>query len=65
MRGTLRRPRRARAPRGVTYIGAVEVGRGARFGRYVVVGEPPAGARPADGRTVIGGDAVIRSHTVI
>ncbi len=64
--GAVRGARRtSRPPSGVTLVGRVEVGRGARFGRFVVVGEPAAGARAAAGRTRIGAAAVIRSHTVI
>jgi acetyltransferase-like isoleucine patch superfamily enzyme len=35
------------------------------IGAYVVLGEPPAGAAAGDHPTVIGRNAVIRSHTVI
>ncbi len=41
------------------------IGRNAAFGDYVVIGEPPRGRTPGELDTVIGADAVIRSHTVV
>ncbi len=35
------------------------------LGAFVIVGEPPHGKQPGDLPTVIGADALIRSHTVI
>ncbi|HZN55900.1 MAG TPA: acyltransferase [Candidatus Polarisedimenticolaceae bacterium] len=43
----------------------VTLGRNVRLGDHVVIGEPPRGAEPGQLTTVIGDDAVIRSHTVI
>jgi len=43
----------------------VAIGEGAVIGPYVVIGEPPRGARAGELATVIGPGAVIRSHTVI
>ena len=43
----------------------VTLGRNVRLGDHVVIGEPPRGAEPGQLPTVIGDDAVIRSHTVI
>ena len=43
----------------------VTLGRNVRLGDHVVIGEPPRGATPGQLPTVIGDDAVIRSHTVI
>jgi acetyltransferase-like isoleucine patch superfamily enzyme len=43
----------------------VELGENAVVGDFVVIGEPPRGAAPGQLRTVIGANAVIRSHTVI
>lgn len=43
----------------------VTLGDGAIIGEYVIIGEPPAGAKPGEHQTVIGRNAVIRSHTVI
>ena len=64
-RKTARAGARSRAPRGVTFLGAVSVGKGAAFGRFVVVGEPPAGRAPSACRTRIGDGATIRSHSVL
>jgi acetyltransferase-like isoleucine patch superfamily enzyme len=44
---------------------AVLLGGGATLGQYVVIGVPPRGAAPGQLQTVIGPDALIRSHTVI
>jgi len=43
----------------------VEIGPGAQLGDYVIIGEPPRGKAAGELRTVIGANAVIRSHTVI
>ena len=43
----------------------VRLGRNVQIGEYVVIGEPPRGRKPGDVETVIGDDAVIRSHTII
>jgi len=43
----------------------VEIGENASVGEFVIVGEPPRGRKSGELRTVIGRDAVIRSHTVI
>jgi acetyltransferase-like isoleucine patch superfamily enzyme len=43
----------------------VQIGDGAVIGDFVVIGEPPAGAASGEHPTVIGRNAVIRSHTVI
>lgn len=43
----------------------VRLGRNAVVGDYVVLGEPPRGRSAGELETVIGDDAVIRSHTVI
>jgi acetyltransferase-like isoleucine patch superfamily enzyme len=43
----------------------VEIGDNAQIGDFVVIGEPPKGYRPGQLKTVIGRNAVIRSHTVI
>ena len=43
----------------------VTIGPGAQIGEFVVIGEPPRGRQPGELPTVIGADAVIRSHTVI
>ena len=43
----------------------VEIGPGAQLGEFVIIGEPPRGKAPGELRTVIGANAVIRSHTVI
>jgi len=43
----------------------VELGEGAQIGAFVVIGEPPAGRTPGELKTVIGRNAIIRSHTVI
>ena len=43
----------------------VEIGPGAQLGEYVVIGIPPRGNKPGELPTVLGANAVIRSHTVI
>ena len=43
----------------------VELGENATIGEFVIIGEPPQGATAGQLRTVIGRNAVIRSHTVI
>jgi acetyltransferase-like isoleucine patch superfamily enzyme len=48
----------------VTYPG-VHLGPNGVIGPFVVLGEPPRGARPGELETLLGADAVIRSHTVI
>jgi acetyltransferase-like isoleucine patch superfamily enzyme len=43
----------------------VEIGDDVVIGDFVILGEPPAGACAGEYSTVIGPDALIRSHTVI
>jgi len=43
----------------------VQLGQNAMLGDYVVIGEPARGRAVGDLETVIGNDAVIRSHSVI
>ncbi len=43
----------------------VELGENAQIGEFVVIGEPPSGRKPGELKTVIGRNAVVRSHTVI
>jgi acetyltransferase-like isoleucine patch superfamily enzyme len=43
----------------------VIIGEGAVIGDYVIIGEPPGNHQPGELKTVIGKNAVIRSHTVI
>jgi acetyltransferase-like isoleucine patch superfamily enzyme len=43
----------------------VELGAGAEIGEFAVIGVPPRGKEPGELKTVIGPNAVIRSHTVI
>jgi acetyltransferase-like isoleucine patch superfamily enzyme len=43
----------------------VEIGRNAEIGDYVIIGKPPKGKKDGELKTIIGDDAVIRSHTVI
>ena len=43
----------------------VRIGPGAQIGDFVVIGLPPRGREPGELETVIGANAVIRSHTVI
>ncbi len=43
----------------------VSLGKNAQIGYYVVIGVPPRGSKEGELRTIIGMQAVIRSHTVI
>lgn len=43
----------------------VSLGKNCRIGDYVIIGLPPENKRDGELRTVIGDNAVIRSHTVI
>jgi len=43
----------------------VKLGENVIIGEYVIVGVPPRGKRPGELKTVIGDNAVVRSHTVI
>ena len=43
----------------------VKIGKGAKIGDFVIIGVPPRGKEPGELETIIGNDAVIRSHTVI
>lgn len=43
----------------------VRLGANCTIEDYAIIGAPPAGSRPGDLETVIGDNAVIRSHTVI
>ena len=43
----------------------VQIGPRAQIGDYVVIGAPPRGKEPGELPTVIGANAIIRSHTVI
>jgi len=43
----------------------VTIGKNALIDEFVILGAPPKGVRPGDVETVIGDDAVIRSHTVV
>jgi len=43
----------------------VQIGEGAEIGEFVIIGVPPRGKAPGELKTVIGKNAVIRSHTVI
>ena len=43
----------------------VKLGKGCVIEDFVIIGAPPKGAFPGELETVIGGNAVIRSHTVI
>jgi acetyltransferase-like isoleucine patch superfamily enzyme len=43
----------------------VSIGRNAVIEEYVIIGVPPRGRKPGELLTVIGDNAVIRSHTVI
>jgi acetyltransferase-like isoleucine patch superfamily enzyme len=43
----------------------VQLGKGPQVGEYVIVGEPPRGKTPGEMLTVIGSNAVIRSHSII
>ena len=44
---------------------SVTIGPGAQIGDYVVIGLPPRERKPGELPTVIGANAVIRSHTII
>ncbi len=43
----------------------VKLGKNAVIGEFVIIGEPPIGKQPGEIKTVIGKNALIRSHTVI
>ena len=43
----------------------VEIGEGAEVGDFVIIGLPPRGKAPGELKTIIGDNAIIRSHTVI
>jgi acetyltransferase-like isoleucine patch superfamily enzyme len=43
----------------------VQLGETTQIGDYAIVGEPPRGKQPGEVRTVIGSNAVIRSHSII
>ena len=43
----------------------VKLGKNILIGDFVIIGEPPRDAKPGEPKTVIGDNAVIRSHTVI
>jgi len=43
----------------------VEIGKGAVIGDFVIIGHPSRGKRPGELKTIIGKNAVIRSHSVI
>ena len=43
----------------------VQIGKNAVIEEYVIIGVPPRGKKPGELSTIIGDDAVIRSHTVI
>ena len=43
----------------------VEIGPDAQLGDYVIIGLPPRGRAPGELKTVIGANAIIRSHSVI
>lgn len=43
----------------------VIIGDNCKIGRYVIIGEPPRGKKIGELKTVIGNNAIIRSHTVI
>lgn len=43
----------------------VTIGKNAVIEEYVIIGTPPRGRKPGELQTVIGDNAVIRSHTVI
>jgi acetyltransferase-like isoleucine patch superfamily enzyme len=43
----------------------VQIGKNAIIEDYVIIGVPPRGKKPGELPTIIGDDAVIRSHTVI
>jgi acetyltransferase-like isoleucine patch superfamily enzyme len=43
----------------------VIIGEGAEIDKFVIIGQPPRGKKPGEIQTIIGSNAVIRSHTVI
>jgi len=43
----------------------VKIGKNCEIGDFVIIGAPPKGKKNGELNTVIGGNAVIRSHTVI
>ena len=43
----------------------VKIGKRAQIGDFVIIGVPPRGRKEGELETVIGDDAVIRSHTII
>lgn len=43
----------------------VEIGEHAVIGDFVIIGEPPRGKKGGEMRTIIGNNAIIRSHTVV
>lgn len=43
----------------------VLLGNGPSLGEFVILGEPPRGCAPGELKTIIGSEAVVRSHTVI
>lgn len=43
----------------------VKIGQGSTIDEYVVIGRPPRGRKPGELQTVIGDNAIIRSHSVI
>ena len=43
----------------------VTIGKNAEIGEFVIIGIPPRGKRDGDLKTVIGDNAIIRSHSVI
>ncbi|MDP2883958.1 MAG: acyltransferase [Ignavibacteria bacterium] len=43
----------------------VQIGKNAVIEDYVIIGVPPRGKKPGELPTIIGDDAIIRSHTVI
>ncbi len=43
----------------------VEMGEGVEIDDFVIIGKPPKGKQPGEIKTIIGDNAVIRSHTVI
>lgn len=52
-------------PENVILYPKVKLGKNVQLEDYVIIGHPPRGRRPGELATVIGGDSVIRSHTVI
>jgi len=43
----------------------VSLGKNVKIGDFVIIGEPPKGSKDGEFETVIGDNAIIRSHTVI